>query len=196
MCRAATHTSSLPSRFPSPGRVRHRVRPRSGSVLVLLRGLVLLAALGTAPGCVCSHPMEGQRAPDLRLLDMQGTPHRLGEYFDRDTILAFWMDCLVCRSELPLLDSAARQSGGRLQVVGVSSHHELPEVRAFVERLGLGFPVLLDPDEEAERAYQVVSVPTAFLIEPPGRIVEVRIGTAGYELAWKRRVQQQQAARP
>lgn len=148
--------------------------------------LPVLAVL--CAGCgLGRHPLEGEPAPNLQLLDVQGSPHQLSDYFRKDTILVFWTDCVVCRAELPLVDSAVRQSGGRLQAVGISSREELPQVVTMAQQLGLGFPLLLDPGGRAQQVYQVVTLPTAFRIEPSGRIAEVRIGGAGYELTWKQR---------
>jgi len=44
------------------------------------------------------------------------------------------------------------------------------EVRAFVEELGLTFPVLHDRDSLVSRLYSNPGVPSSYLIDPQGKV--------------------------
>jgi len=156
-----------------------RLDPRLPILLVLL--------LGADLACSSRHPLEGARAPEVELPDLAGQRHSLAGLLTVTTVLTFWTDCIVCRSELPLVASAVRQSKGKLGAVGINSRETPEQVRAMADQLGLDFPGLLDRGQQAETSYQVVTAPTAFLIEPPGQILEVQVGRAGYDLAWRRR---------
>ena len=49
-------------------------------------------------------------------------------------------------------------------------------VKPFVEQLKVTFPVLVDPQGEVGRKYQVWGFPESFLVDREGRIVERVIG--------------------
>lgn len=49
-------------------------------------------------------------------------------------------------------------------------------VQQFVDRLGLTFPVLLDPDGEVPRKYGVTGYPETFLVDKDGTVVLHHVG--------------------
>jgi peroxiredoxin len=51
-----------------------------------------------------------------------------------------------------------------------------PAVTAFVQKMQLTFPVLLDPTTEAGRSYGVRGLPTTYLIDPDGQLIGAAIG--------------------
>ena len=59
-----------------------------------------------------------------------------------------------------------------LVVVAVSTDEGGPSrVKAFIKRLKLSFPVVLDPDSTVSDLYQVSGLPVSYLIDQEGRIV-------------------------
>lgn len=58
-----------------------------------------------------------------------------------------------------------------LEIVAVSvDTASTGEVRAFVEELGLTFPVLHDRDSLVSRLYSNPGVPSSYLIDPQGKV--------------------------
>jgi len=53
-------------------------------------------------------------------------------------------------------------------------------VADFVKREAIGFPILLDPNQDAPRAWRVRVLPSSFLIAPDGRVRYSVIG----EIDW------------
>lgn len=53
-------------------------------------------------------------------------------------------------------------------------------IKRAVERFGIEYPVILDPDRRLWRAYQPEGWPALFLVDPRGRIVFDRLGEGGY----------------
>lgn len=49
-------------------------------------------------------------------------------------------------------------------------------VKQFANRYGLSFPILMDRDSQVLHAYGVDPLPTTFLIDKNGKIVDVFIG--------------------
>jgi peroxiredoxin len=65
-----------------------------------------------------------------------------------------------------------------LTVIGISvdGPRNYAKVRPFATRLGITYPIVMDPDERLRHLYQVVAMPTALLIDREGRIRQVRVG--------------------
>ena len=65
-----------------------------------------------------------------------------------------------------------------LTVIGVSvdGPRNTAKVRPFAARLGITYPIVVDPDERLRHLYQVVAMPTALLIDREGAIRLVRVG--------------------
>src|SRR5579872_6227991 len=123
----------------------------------------------------------GDKAPDLTLLESDGSTFRLSDHLGTGPIaLVFYRGdfCPFCNRYLHALHESSdqfRKLGA--QIVAVSSNR--PEVeQQTVERHQLSFPVVSDPDREAINAYDVIyneaeghAEPAAFVIGPQGTIV-------------------------
>ncbi len=59
--------------------------------------------------------------------------------------------------------------------------HEPDEVERFRERLGLSFPILLDPGKRVARAYLTFRFPESLLVDPDGVVVERYIGAKEWD---------------
>jgi peroxiredoxin len=114
----------------------------------------------------------GAHAPPFRLASLSGDTQSLEDILGRGPVLLafFKVSCPVCKLSAPYLHRLSRNPG--VQVIGISQDD--PSVtRDFLERLGVEFPVLLDPAREgypASNAFGISSVPSMFLIEPGGVI--------------------------
>ncbi len=77
-----------------------------------------------------------------------------------------------CRQEQkvfdPLEPGAAAVPGA--QLIGVDEHDTLPNVRAYVQQVGVKYPVLFDDGSLAQAWGASSAVPVTFLIDPEGRI--------------------------
>jgi len=114
--------------------------------------------------------------------DLDGQSHRLGSYRGRVVLLNFWATwCEPCREEMPGIERLRRSLEGRaFAVLAVNLAEPPSRVRAFLEKMPLGFPVLLDRDAAAARAWQARVLPASFLIGPDGRIRYSHVG----EIDW------------
>ena len=61
-------------------------------------------------------------------------------------------------------------------VLGVNAGEDGKQARTFAERYGLSFPILLDRDWDAATAYGVTGLPTSFLVDRNGIIVDEVMG--------------------
>ncbi len=112
-------------------------------------------------------------APEFRLLDLQGRPVALSAFRGKVVILDFWATwCPPCRREIPDFVSLQNQYKDQgLQIVGVALD-EADKVHGFAEANGMNYPVLLGDDNVAALYGGISGIPTTFIIDRRGNIVE------------------------
>jgi peroxiredoxin len=129
---------------------------------------------------------EGHRTPELRLPTLAGGVVSLAAHRDKLVLVNFWATwCQPCTAEMPTLEALWREEGDRLVVLGVSVDRGSPRLLLdpYVARLGLTFPILLDGDQEAARAWRVTSLPATFLVRPGGEAVGLAFGAREWNSA-------------
>jgi thiol-disulfide isomerase/thioredoxin len=105
--------------------------------------------------------------PTVGLADLRGHPAAIN----------FWASwCDPCRKEAPALARLSRSLPAHAQLVGVDWSDGLGGARSFVERYGWRFPVLRDGNGRVGDAYGIVGLPTTFILDSRGRIVDVLRG--------------------
>lgn len=137
-----------------------------------------------ASGLPTSLP-AGSTAPEFTLVDLEGETVALSAYRGQVVLVNFWASwCVPCQEEMPALQAAyeSLQDQGFV-VLGVNLRdRERPgsegdsEVRDFIRRFVIEYPVAIDRDGTVSRAYNVSVIPTSFLIDRHGQVREVRIG--------------------
>jgi len=135
----------------------------------------LLASLLVAP------LLEAAPAVRFRLTALDGTKLDLEELRHRGPVLIdFWATwCKPCLASIPEIEALHRRYGPRgLTVIGVSvdGPRNYAKVRPFVARLGITYPVVLDPDGRMQADYQVRAMPTSVLVDTAGAIARVMQG--------------------
>jgi peroxiredoxin len=138
----------------------------------LRSALVLLLALALPASAQPLKPWAGGTTPALELTDAEGKLHRLADYRGRAVLVNFWATwCEPCREEMPSMERLRGALQGKPFVVLAVNVGEGPRAaRAFGEKLGLGFPLLLDPDGKTTRAWNARVLPASFVVGPDGRI--------------------------
>ncbi|WP_426452364.1 TlpA family protein disulfide reductase [Paenibacillus sp. S-38] len=120
--------------------------------------------------------MPGQPAPALRLAGMRGGEYAVGGERSKPLLLNFWASwCGPCHEEAPDLQAVYAKYEDQVDFYGVNVTREdsLEEARAFVKKYGFTFPVLLDTEGTAADAYRLRFVPSSYLIDRKGNLVEV-----------------------
>lgn len=125
---------------------------------------------------------RGAVMPTLRLRDLDGVEHALPEiYAGRPILINLWASwCAPCLAELPELDRyAAAQGPNGTQVVGIALDQPHP-VRAFLRRIPVAYPVLIDTPGPADSGVQLGNpkgvLPYTALIGADGRLLKQKIG--------------------
>ena len=130
---------------------------------------------------------EGHRTPPLRLPGLNGGVTALNDHRERLVIVNFWATwCEPCTLEMPTLEALWREYRERgLIVLGVSVDRGAPRVllEPYVARLGLSFPILLDADLAASRAWRVQGLPATFIVRPGGEAIGMAVGAREWNSA-------------
>jgi thiol-disulfide isomerase/thioredoxin len=131
--------------------------------------------------------LEGELAPTFRLPTAsdqghQGPPIGLEGLRGKVVLLDFWATwCGPCKQQMPALQQLHEAlPPDRFALLSINIDQLPPEPRrkaiaATVSARGVTYPVLLD-DGRTQAAYGVERIPTAFLIDPQGRVARVHRG--------------------
>jgi cytochrome c biogenesis protein CcmG/thiol:disulfide interchange protein DsbE len=116
-----------------------------------------------------------QQAPPLTLKSIQGRVLSLSNYRGKVVLLNFWATwCPPCRAEMPDLIRMQREYGARgLQIIGITYPPEaLGEVRRFVRKLKVDYPVAIGTKETKALFDESETLPLTIVIDREGNIVE------------------------
>jgi thiol-disulfide isomerase/thioredoxin len=99
-------------------------------------------------------------------------------------LLNFWATwCGPCRMEVPDLVELQKKYQDRLQVIGlVVDNADEDAVRKFAKRYGINYPVAMATDEMRIQFGGVPALPTSFIIDAQGPVVQKHIGLCDPEL--------------
>jgi len=121
------------------------------------------------------------KAPDWKLKDVNGREVKAPDYKGKVVVVDFWATwCPPCRKELPEYVAMQKKYADRGLVILGFSLDELPpaEVKAFGEKMGINYPLIMADAETAEAFGGVEGLPTAFVIDREGNIRHVKVGLA------------------
>lgn len=115
-------------------------------------------------------PEIGKHVPDLALTTLDGSSLHLSDLRGKTVLLNFWATwCAPCKQEMPLLMRTAQANAGQgVVVVGVDVQESEAQVRSFVQRVGVTYPIAIDGDGSAVAAYRVFGLPTTWVIDGSG----------------------------
>ena len=159
-----------------------------GVLAVVAAGLALILTSESVPPPLA----RGEPAPGFALPELDGERERsLGGLRGKVVLVNFWATwCKPCEDEIPAMGRLyAALDGEPFEMLAISVDDESAPVRAFRDRLGIRFPILLDPDEVVSRRYQTTGYPETVLVDAQGRVVERYVGPKEWDTgAYERRI--------
>lgn len=152
----------------------------NASRLALSLGFLAVAGCATSSNDGAAFkPLDvGAAVPAYAAATLAGDTVRVGGS-EEPTVLNVWATwCVACQEEMAALDSLSREFKSRgIRVVAVSvDEGDTERVRRFAETNHLGFTIAHDPAASIEQSYQVVGVPTTFVIGRDGKLLWKRTG--------------------
>lgn len=163
---------------------------RSSMAIRLLfrnHALSLLLLISLVAGCddqLSSMPI-GAPAKAFVLNHLDGHPVRFpDDYRDQVVAIRFWADwCPYCKNEMAALEPVYRQYHHQgLVILAVNVMQSPATARAFTDRLGISYDVLLDSQGDAMRRYGVMGLPMTFIVDRQGIVRARIIGEATAEI--------------
>ncbi len=129
-------------------------------------------------------PLYGQtldQAPRFHAENLDGEPVSLDSLLEKGPVfVSFWaLWCKPCIRELDDLKPIWEEHHERgFEIVAISQDgpRSVSRVKPMVRSKGWDYTVLLDPDKELSRAFQVIALPTSFLIDTDGKVVRAQQG--------------------
>ena len=153
----------------------------AASATVLLFLALVMPTRAAATETLPSVPAEA--APGFELVDLDGRLHRLADYRGKVVILNFWATwCPPCREEMPAMERAQQALEGEdIVILAINVGEDEDTIFTFTADYPVTFPLLMDRDAEVIDEYQVVGLPTTFVIDPAGRIIHRVVGTREWD---------------
>ena len=115
------------------------------------------------------------------LKDQYGKTHTLTDYKGKIIFLNFWATwCPPCRAEMPdiqkLYERSPREGKDAVIVLGVAapklgSETDEAGIKAFMDKNGYTYPVLMDKGGRLFEAYGIRAIPTTYLIDRRGNVI-------------------------
>ena len=161
---------------------------RFAGLLVLVSALSIVMPAGVTAEETGSfdftYPKQRLEAPAFQLPDLDGNTVSLGAYQGKVVMVHFWATfCVPCLEEMPVLESLWQEYGGEgLVILGIAGDRGKSDiVREFAEKTGVSFPVVHDQDGRVRKQYEVVALPTTYLVGRDGKISGRAIGTRSWD---------------
>jgi cytochrome c biogenesis protein CcmG, thiol:disulfide interchange protein DsbE len=102
----------------------------------------------------------------------------LEKFRGKVVVVDFWASwCKPCRQSLPWLNEMnSRYSRDGLVVIGVNVDAERGDADRFLRAVPLEFDVVFDPEGGLAQRFKVQGMPSSFVFDRAGKLVESRIG--------------------
>ncbi len=136
----------------------------SGPILALLLSSCFAASAAT---------------PEFELPDLHGKIHRLADYRGDWVVVNYWATwCPPCLAEMPELAWFSEQYADQgVTVLGLDIEDmEVAELQAFVDGLGVNYPILLAGITPPEGMPAILGLPMTFVVSPDGEIANRHLG--------------------
>lgn len=122
--------------------------------------------------------LPAKQAVDFALPDVEGRQVSLQHYRGKVVFLNFWATwCIPCREEMPAMEQLHREFQPQgLAILALDLKESPDQVKAFFDKHRLSFTALLDESGSVFRDYQVMGLPTTYLIGRDGMLLARGVG--------------------
>ncbi|WAJ70030.1 TlpA disulfide reductase family protein [Catenovulum adriaticum] len=137
------------------------------SIFVLLVGLIT--------------PAVAEPAPDFKINDKTSLSDLKGKVVYVD----FWASwCAPCRKSFPWLNELQTQYKEKgFTVIAVNVDVEKSMADEFLEQVPANFPIVYDPNSKIAKAYQLVGMPSSYIIGRDGEVKHMHAGFSSKKTA-------------
>ncbi|ABA57724.1 conserved hypothetical protein [Nitrosococcus oceani ATCC 19707] len=162
---------------------------------------LLLVAIPAVPTAMAAE--IGQQAPNCLLKPFEKEDQVfLQQWQGKVVYVDFWASwCPPCLKSFPFLnDLHQRFSDQGLHIVGINVDEKLSDAQDFLARVPAHFDVVVDPDQQCARSFDIQAMPSSFLIDQKGVIRHTHLGFRSGDTqeleAWTQKLLQEKTANP
>ncbi len=152
-----------------------------GSPVLLVLAALLLAACGGKPPAKLN---IGDIAPTFQTVRLDGMPaHFPAAWAGRPVVVRFWADwCKFCEGEMKAIEAVYQRhkgsAGKGLDIIAINAGQDRKTVDAFIKKIGVSYPALMDEQSKIARSFGVVGLPTTYFIDARGIVRAKVVGEA------------------
>jgi peroxiredoxin len=121
----------------------------------------------------------GRTAPSFSLEGTDRKTYTLGDDLKSKLVVAafFKKECPVCQLAFPFLERIHQAyQGAPVEVLGIAQN-DRHEAQQFAAEYNLTFPIAIDDEPyKVSTAYGLTNVPSVFLIDRDGKILQTQVG--------------------
>ena len=145
--------------------------------------LVTIALLSLSAWSAEFRSYEPPVSVELKLEDVDGSPHTLADYRGQVVLVNFWATwCPPCIAEMPALERLRhRLAPLGFEILAVNMGEQEQPIRNFMGKIPTSFPILLDVKGKAARDWTVFALPTTFLVNAEGLVTHELTGTTDWD---------------
>lgn len=128
---------------------------------------------------------EAAKAPDFKLLSTDGKEVNLSDYKGKVVILDFWATwCGPCRRGVPDLVAIQKNYGEKVVIIGISldDSRTKNDIQPFMKEFEINYPVVYGTSEVVMNYGNIQAIPTSFIIDQSGNIVDKYVGLVSKEI--------------
>ena len=159
----------------------------TGSIIIVLSGILLFSCSKDDKKVAVEKKETVEKkvdnsdamAPDFSLINLKGETVSLSDFRGKVVILDFWATwCPPCKAEIPgFVELHSKYADQGLEIIGISlDQGDLSVVPTFTESYNVQYPILYYKDEVIMNYGGIRSIPTTFIIDKDGKIVERLVG--------------------
>ncbi len=140
----------------------------------LFMGLVLFA--GCAQKSDAARP-SGDTV-DFTFQSIDGKTYKLSDFRGKIVVVNFWATwCPPCRKEMPYFVKLQDEYKDDVQFIGLDVNETADKVKAFIQALGVNYIIGFSTPQIESIFGGVTGLPTTFIIDRQGHVVERIIGS-------------------
>ena len=123
-------------------------------------------------------PVVGSPAPDFITALTDGSQVRLSDLRGKPVWLTFGASwCQPCRAENPDIMATYTANGDKFVIVQVYMSESAATVKDYIDRVGITYLTVPDPNEALAAQYRILGIPSHFFIDSAGVLREMKIGS-------------------
>lgn len=159
-------------------------------LLVVITSLIIIAGVWTLVGNFTTETVHseaevgvevGMQAPDFTTNNVNGDEVSLSDYRGTKVFLNFWASwCPPCKEEMPAIQKLHKNYDD-IKVVTVNSGENKEKVLNYLMENNFSFTTLLDNNRKVTTDYLIRGIPSTFVIDKDGIIVDKQRGAITYD---------------